>query len=327
MNPVILGLLAGIFLFALMGVGIAMLISSENKKKRHRMSIITGKKSIQDEGSDKDAQNRRRDSIARKLKEREDEEGEGKKKDNLASNLKQAGVEVTPNQFWIYSSITGFLFILMGKFVFNGGIVLVIALGVIGFFGLPRMILNKMIARRQKKFLEEFPDVLESMVRLLKSGMPVTEAISMAGREYDGPVGEEMMKMYDAQKIGVSLPEAALEAARRMPLTEMQMFATGISIQVQTGASLSDVLMNLSSVIRSRFKLKRKVKALSSEAKSSAMIIGSLPFLIGGGLYLIRPDYIGVLFTTTTGKIIMMGAAVWMGIGILVMKIMINFKI
>lgn len=327
MNPVILGLLAGIFLFAIIGVGIAVLISAENKKKQRKMSVITGQKRLSADKDDKDAQHRRRDSIARKLKEAQDQEKEGKKKDNLTSNLRQAGLEITPGQFWIYSAICSFLFLVLAKFAFGGGIVMILAMGIIGFFGIPRMVLNKLIARRQKKFLEDFPDVLESMVRLLKSGMPVTEAIAMAGREYEGPVGDEMTRMYEAQKIGVSLPEAALEASKRMPLTEMQMFATGISIQVQTGASLSDVLLNLSNVIRSRFKLKRKVKALSSEAKSSAMIIGSLPFLIGGGLYLIRPDYIGVLFTTTTGKVVMVGAAVWMAIGIFVMKIMINFKI
>lgn len=327
MNPVILGLLAGIFLFAIIGVGIAMLISAEGKKKKRKMSVITGQKMVAHTGDDKDAQHRRRDSIARKLKEAQEQEKEGKNKDNLTSNLRQAGLEITPGQFWIYSAVSCVLFMILAKFVFGGGLIIVMAMGIIGFFGIPRMVLNKLVARRQKKFLEDFPDVLESMVRLLKSGMPVTEAIAMAGREYEGPVGDEMTRMYEAQKIGVSLPEAALEASKRMPLTEMQMFATGISIQVQTGASLSDVLLNLSNVIRSRFKLKRKVKALSSEAKSSAMIIGSLPFLIGGGLYLIRPDYIGVLFTTTTGKVVMVGAAVWMAIGIFVMKIMINFKI
>lgn len=327
MNPVILGLLAIISLFALFGVGIAMLVSAENKKKRRKMSVITGQKRMVDDKGDKDAQHRRRDSIARKLKEAQDQEKDGKTKDNLTSNLRQAGLEITPAQFWIYSAVCCFIFMALAKFVFGGGLIMMMAMGIIGFFGFPRMLLNKLIARRQKKFLEEFPDVLESMVRLLKSGMPVGEAIAMAGREYEGPVGDEMTRMYEAQKIGVSLPDAALEASQRMPLTEMQMFATGISIQVQTGASLSDVLMNLSGVIRARFKLKRKVKALSSEAKSSAMIIGSLPFLIGGGLYLIRPDYIGVLFTTTTGKVVMICAAVWMAIGIFVMKIMINFKI
>jgi tight adherence protein B len=112
-----------------------------------------------------------------------------------------------------------------------------------------------------------------------------------------------------------------------VPLTEMQMLATGLSIQAQTGASLSEVLNNLAKVIRSRYRLRRKVAALSSEAKASAMIIGSLPFLVGSGLFLINPGYMDPLFETTAGKTILLAAACWMGIGIFIMKIMINFKI
>ena len=327
MNQFMIILLVGLLsLVAIVFVTI-LFLNAEKEKKQRRLSIITGKKQSFADKSNSDAQNRRRDAIAKKLKERQDEEKKGSNKDNLTSNIRQAGLEISPKQFWIYSAGSGLMFMIVSKIIFGMGAFGIVAFAIIGFFGFPRFILNKLIARRQKKFLEEFPDVLEAMVRLLKSGMPVTEAIAMAGREYSGPVGDEMMRIYEAQKIGVSMPDAALEASRRMPITEMQMFATGIAIQVQTGASLSDVLMNLSGVIRARFKLKRKVKALSSEAKSSAAIIGALPFLIGGGLYLIRPDYIGVLFTTTTGKVIMTGSAIWMCMGIFVMKIMINFKI
>ena len=118
-----------------------------------------------------------------------------------------------------------------------------------------------------------------------------------------------------------------MEATKRMPLTEMQMFATGLSIQAQTGSSLSEVLTNLANVIRSRFRLKRKIKALSSEAIASASIIGALPNIVAGGMYFINYDYISILFTNTTGKILLCGAIVWMLIGIMMMKAMINFKI
>ena len=124
-------------------------------------------------------------------------------------------------------------------------------------------------------------------------------------REFTGPMGEEMERIYDQQKIGVPLPEAVLEAAKRMPLTEMQMFATAIAIQTQTGSSLSEVLQNLAAVIRSRFALARKVKALSQEAKSSAAIIGALPVVVAGGMYFINREYIEVLFTDPTGKFLL----------------------
>jgi tight adherence protein B len=149
----------------------------------------------------------------------------------------------------------------------------------------------------------------------------------MAGKEFEGPMGEEMLLMYESQRVGMSLPEAAMMAARRMPITEMRLFATGMTIQQQTGASLSEVLLNLSSVIRARYKLRRKIQALSSEAKASAMIIGALPFLVGIGMYFLNPEYAMLLFTTPTGKFWMTGSMVWMGIGIFIMKAMINFKI
>jgi tight adherence protein B len=157
--------------------------------------------------------------------------------------------------------------------------------------------------------------------------MPVSEAILMISREYQGPGGEEMSRVYDKQKIGVALHEAALEATRRMPLPEMKMFATGLAIQAQTGSSLSEVLTNLANVIRARFRLKRKIKALSSEAVASASIIGSLPCLVALGLYFVNREYIMILFTTPFGKVLVVCAVVWMLIGIFVMKIMINFKV
>jgi tight adherence protein B len=198
---------------------------------------------------------------------------------------------------------------------------------VTALFGIPRFVLRHLILKRQKKFLMEFADALEAMVRLLKAGMPVSEAVLMVSREFTGPVGEEMSRVYDKQKIGVPLHEAALEACKRMPLPEMQMFATGLSIQAQTGSSLSDVLTNLAGVIRARFKLKRKIKALSSEAISSAGIIGALPLVVSFGLWAVNPGYIEILFISPTGKMLLTGAVIWMGLGVLVMKQMINFKI
>ena len=149
----------------------------------------------------------------------------------------------------------------------------------------------------------------------------------MVAREFTGPIGEEMGRIFDQQKIGVSLPEAVLDCARRIPLAEVQMFATAVTIQAQTGSSLSDVLEGLAKVIRARFRLRRKVQALSSEAKSSAMIIGALPVVVATGMYFINPEYVSVLFTEPKGKLMLFGAISWMGCGVFCMKIMINFKV
>lgn len=314
-----------LIVLVVVGMIIAIMVNNEAERKRKTLSVIRGGSASEKTESKDDIQNKRRAEIAKKLKE-SGEIGGSQKKSNLKMSLAQAGLEIEMKHYWIGSLISGLVCVALAFFL-SGQIFLVIMAGIIGFMGLPRLFVKRKIKKRQKQFLEEFPDALEAMVRLLKAGMPVTEAIAMASREFTGPVGDEMSRMYDAQRIGVSLPDAALDGARRMPITEMQMFSTAIAIQTQTGASLGEVLQNLADVIRSRFKLKRKVQALSSEAKSSAMIIGALPFLVGGGLFAINPEYMDLMINTLPGKIMLVGSAVWMCIGIMVMKVMINFKV
>jgi tight adherence protein B len=329
MNPLILSIGAGIVILILTGIGVALNVSGKKARAQRAMTVIKGHAATAVEKKGKgNEQDRRRNELAKKLKEQEDEiVGKKKKKEGLPDKLVQAGMKISAKQFWLFSVIFAVALTLVVKLVLNASAFSTLMAFIVGLIGLPRMFLKRKIKKRQKKFLEEFADALESMVRLLKAGMPVTEAIAMAGREFVGPVGDEMSRIYDEQKVGVSLPEAVLGSARRMPITEMQMFATGIAIQQQTGASLSEVLTNLAGVIRARYKLARKVKALSSEAKSSAGIIGSLPFLICGGMYLINPDQVLILFTTTAGKVMLICAGIWMSLGILCMKMMINFKV
>ena len=329
MSSVVL-IMALLIILVVVGMVVALMKSNEGARKQRALAVIKGQ-AVPDAGaggrSEKDAQNRRRAEIAKKLKESGEQEEEDKKKNTIALMIEQAGMSISVKQFWIGSAIFSVVAMAVAKFLLGGSFFVVLMVGVTGFFGIPRLYIKRKMGKRQKKFLKEFGEALEAMVRLLKAGMPVTEAIKMAGREFEGPVGDEMSRIYDAQKVGITLPDAVRAAARRMPITEMQMFATAVTIQQQTGSSLSDVLLNLAGVIKARFRLKRKVQALSSEAKSSAMIIGALPFLIGGGLYAINPDYIGILFTSTTGHVLLIGAAVWMGMGILCMKMMINFKV
>jgi len=310
----------------ILGMTAAIIVNNANTKKQRALAVIRGQ-SFGDAqpGTARDEQERRRAEIAKKLKEKTDGEDK-KKKATIAAMLEQAGLSVSVRKFWLFSLLFA---ILCGGGAALAGMSPLVAcfLFITGLLGVPRMFVKNRIKRRQKKFLMEFADALEAMVRLLKAGMPITEAIAMAAREFEGPVSEEMTRIYEAQKVGISLPEAALSAARRMPITEMQMFATGLAIQSQTGSSLSEVLLNLAKVIRARFRLKRKVQALSAEAKASAMIIGSLPFLIGSGLYFINPEYMDPLFFSTTGRFLMAASAVWMGMGIFVMKAMINFKV
>lgn len=308
------------------GIVSALILVNQNEKRKRLMNVVRGGHSSDDKKSKISEQDQRRSDLAKKLKDTEDDKPQ-KKGLTLNDMLQQAGLaNTTAKQFWIYSVICGVVTTFLAK-IFGFSTFIVAMAAIIGLLGLPRLFLKMKIKSRQKKFMDDFADALESMMRLLKAGMPVSEAIKMVAREYTGPMGEEMERIFEQQKIGVPLPEAVLEASKRMPLTEMQMFATAIAIQTQTGSSLSEVLQNLASVIRSRFKLKRKVHALSSEAKSSAMIIAALPLVVGGGMYFINREYIEVLFTDPTGNFLLGASIAWMLVGVVVMRQMINFKV
>ena len=320
-------IMAVIIVLAVAGTIVAVMMNREAEKKQRAMSVIAGQGVVvkDSEANDVDEQNKRRAELAKKLRDEKEEEKQ-KSKTTLSMMLEQAGVSWSVAQYWIFSVISMVCFVGAAFFMGQTPMIIVFA-AIIGLLGFPRFVIKKMTAKRQKNFLMEFPDALEATVRLLKAGMPVSEAISMIAKEFDGPVGQEMGRIYDQQKIGVPLHEAAQECMRRMPLAEMQMFATGLSIQAQTGSSLSEVLMNLSGVIRARFKLKRKIKALSSEAIASAGIIASLPVIVTTGMYFLNYEYLEVMFTTKTGNMMMYGAIGWMGVGVLIMKQMINFRV
>ena len=313
-----------LIIFLFIGMVALIYFNAKAEKRRKTLDIIGGN-SFFEKGKGGSEQDQRRAHLARKLKESGSEE-DFEKTNKLAEFIAQAGYDFSTQKFWLssvtLSAFATFVFYIMGFSIFVMAMV-----AIIFFFGVPRLFLRLSAKSRQKKFMEDFADALESMTRLLKAGMPVSEAIKMVAREFSGPLGEEMDRVFDQQKIGVPLPEAILAAARRMPLPEMQMFATAVAIQAQTGSSLSEILQNLAGVIRARFRLRRKVQALSSEAKSSAMIIGALPCVVALGMYFINPEYIEILFTDPTGKFLLGGAVSWMSVGIIVMRQMINFKV
>lgn len=307
----------------MVGIGIVYVMHDKASRQK-RIALVQG--GMQVGAVSDNNQNHRRHAISDKLKkDKQGQEGETPKA-TTADQLAQAGLKISVKQYWLMT-IMGALALSALLFVMGQPPVLVICGFITALFGLPKLLLKKMASSRQAKFLEDFPDLLEAVVRLLKAGMPVSEAVAMSAKEFEGPAGEEMAIMYDQQKIGIPLHEAAKEACHRMPLTEMNMFATSLAIQAQTGSSLSDVLMNLSGMIRARFRLKRKVKALSSEAVASAGIIGALPVLVATGMYFTNREYIQILFDDSFGNVLLIGAVVWMGLGIITMKIMINFKV
>lgn len=314
----------------LIGAGVSMSISRKQQARNRTLAIITRDK--QATGSKEESKDKQlakaRDQLEKRLKEAGKQEAAHKQdKTSVKEKMQQAGIEAPVSRFWLGSAISCVVMFIMVKFVFSLGILSVVLLTFTAFFGLPRLYLSIKAKRRQKKFLEELPDALDACVRLLQAGMPMTEAIAMVSREYTGPLRDEMQRIYDNQKIGVPLGQAAYETAKRIPLTEVHMFATALQIQSETGSSLSEVLTNLSGVIRARFRLKRKIQALSQEAKSSAAIIGALPILVTFGLWCVNPRYMEPLLFTAKGHIYLWGCGIWMSLGILVMRQMINFKI
>jgi tight adherence protein B len=323
--------LSAMLLVLLLGGILAATLNRKQEQRSRALAVITRDKTAaaggKDESKDKQLA-RQRDAIAKKLKEAsKEDENEKKDKVSIKEKMQQAGIEAPVSRFWLWS--TGFALVtLVFLKLFTGlATISVIFITFTAFLGMPRLYLSRKAARRQKKFLEELPDALDACVRLLQAGMPMSEAIAMVAREYTGPLREEMTRIYENQKIGVPLGQAAYEVSKRIPLTEVHMFATALQIQSETGSSLSEVLTNLSGVIRARFRLKRKIQALSSEAKSSAAIIGALPPLVTFGLWAVNPKYMEPLLFTAKGHIYLAGCCLWMSLGILVMKQMINFKI
>ncbi len=193
--------------------------------------------------------------------------------------------------------------------------------------GLPHFFIGAKIARRQKKFLELFPDAIDLMVRGLRSGLPVTETIVTVGREMEEPVGSEFRQISETVRLGET-PEAAVsQAVDRTGLSELHFFVTALSVQRETGGNLTETLENLSDVLRKRRQMKLKVKAMSSEARASAMIIGALPFVMFGLIYAVNKDYVMKLFIDPRGTLMLGFGLIMMVVGILVMVKMVRFEV
>jgi len=238
----------------------------------------------------------------------------------------QAGLTWTKQAFLIGSVAFG---LMLGFFVFvlNGDPIVAAGSVAVGIFGIPNWALSFLRKRRINKFIEEFPGAIDVIIRGVKAGLPVADCFRMIASEGQEPVKSEFRRIVESQTIGLSIGEAVERFADRVPVSEASFFSIVINIQQKAGGNLSEALTNLSRVLRDRKKMKGKVKAMSSEAKSSAGIIGSLPFLVGGAVYLTTPSYMMVLFTTNIGKIIIACGLLWMGIGIFIMRKMINFDI
>jgi tight adherence protein B len=268
----------------------------------------------------------RRRQVSDTLKELENRQKQ-REKISMRLRLQRAGLDIEPRVFWIASLICG---VVVGGSIWamapNLSIIVPLLGAFVGALGLPRWILARLTKRRQYKFIDEFANAIDVIVRGVKSGLPLVECLNIIARESPQPIAAEFTELVEQQRVGVPLAEAFDRMMLRMPLPEVRFFAIVLAIQQQAGGNLSEALGNLSGVLRDRKRLQAKVRALSAEAKASAAVLGALPFVVMALVYITTPSYIALLWSTKFGQFLLVAAGFWMTCGILVMRKMINFK-
>ncbi len=303
-------------------------IQRENTTDR-RVGMVQGTSvdSIAQQRSRAANSSRRRKSVQETLKEVEEREkarAKHSKAPPLKLRMEQAGLSWSRRTFIIISLVCGFVFYVIA---WIGGLPLyaAAAIGVAGLLGLPRWIVNFLRKRRIAKFLDEFANAMDVIVRGVKAGLPLNDCIRIIAEEFAEPVKSEFKHIAETQALGVTLADAVSKLPERVPVPETNFFAIVVSIQQRAGGNLAEALNNLSRVLRERRQMKGKIKAMSMEAKASAAIIGILPVVVMTMVYLTSPEYIMLLFRVPIGNVILGFAAFWMFLGIMVMRKMINF--
>lgn len=330
MNPMLLAIAALLGCVMLGGLGFvfagsggsggkalkrAQALSAQGRAERSRVA----RKETQALTSDQ-----RRKQIQAQVKEAE--RNARRSKVTIEARLRQAGLTTSVRTFWLASLGVALVAALL-TIVLRQSLLIAAGVGFCAGLGLPRWVVGYLAARRMKSFTSEFANAVDIIVRGVKSGLPVHDCLKIIGKECSAPLGPEFQRLMENIGMGLTFDQALEKMYERMPTAELRFFAIVMSIQQKAGGNLAEALGNLSTVLRSRKLMREKIKAMSSEATASAGIIGSLPpgvMLIVG---LTTPPYIAVMFTDPRGHLMLMGGALWMGIGIFVMKKMIDFKI
>ena len=298
------------------------LLSGEKQAETRRASVAK-REPVAKRQNDRNQRSRReqvegslKDLEARRLKE---------SKVPLSVRLTQAGLaDWTEQRFYMVSAVLALVFFAGAWFV-GGGLLGATGLAFAAGLGLPRWGLGFLKKRREKKFLAALPDAVDVIVRGIKAGLPLFESIKVVAADAPEPLRSEFLAIIETQAIGIPLGEACQRLYERMPVPEANFFGIVVAIQQKSGGNLSEALGNLSKVLRDRKKMAEKIQAMSMEAKASAGIIGSLPPIVMILVYLSTPGYISLLWTNPTGQLMLVGCVIWMSIGIMVMKKMINF--
>lgn len=297
------------------------LLSGEKRAEKRQQALV----GVSDRRVDRVSAVNRRDQVAQSLKEIETRE-KARHKVSMETRLLQAGLTWSKRRFFVFSAVVAVVvaFLLL---VFSGSPQLALVGLLIGGLGLPRWFLSYRRKKRTARFVLELPNALDVVVRGIKSGLPLNDCIRMIAAEAQEPLRSEFRTVVETQTLGLSLADALFKLHERIPVPETNFVAIVISIQQKSGGNLSEALGNLSRVLRDRKRMADKVQAMSMEAKASAAIIAALPFIVALLTYLSSPQYIELLWKTQAGQVGLMGSAVWMLLGVLVMKKMISFDI
>ena len=294
---------------------------SGERKAEQRMQSVTKTEPLA--RVSRGPQKSRRDLVESSLKDF-DERHKKSKRVPISVRITRAGLSWSKRQFIIISAFIGLIMAFLG-FLSGTGLLGAAGLGFAGAFGFPRWLLSFLRKRREAKFIDGLADAVDIIVRGVKAGLPLGDCIKMITMEAPEPLKTEFRLIMETQAIGIPLGEACGKLYERTPLPEANFFGIVVAIQQKAGGNLSEALGNLSKVLRDRKKMRAKIQAMSQEAKASAAIIGALPIAVMILVYITSPQYISLLFTHPTGHIMLAGSAVWMTMGVLVMKKMINF--
>ena len=306
---------------AIAGVGYALiypLLTGEARAEKRVQSIAKSTKV-----ATKGPQRSRRDQVSQAL-EQIDQRAKGERKLTLQMRFDQAGVNWT-RQTYVVVCIACAIGLGAAMYVVGKSVLLALAGMFIGAVGMPLWILSFKRKRRMEVFMKEFPNAVDVIVRGLRAGLPLNDCVRIIGQEAAEPVKGEFRTSQESMAVGITLPDAMGELYTRVPVSEVNFFAIVLQIQARSGGNLSEALNNLSKVIRERRKMKMKIQAVSMEAKASAMIIGSLPPFVAVAVFLTSPKYIEQLWTTQAGQVATFCCLLWMTVGVLIMKKMINF--
>jgi|LauGreDrversion4_2_1035121.scaffolds.fasta_scaffold130144_1 tight adherence protein B len=316
-----IGILLGVASVGGIAYALVLPYFSGELKAESRQQAVVGKAAQEGRpASKKDRDAARRKQIESAL----DITSSAKRKMSLATRIGQAGLNLSESQYFMFCAGCGLVIGLLTLFI-SASLFMGLLGALIGAVGVPTWMLAYLRKKRLEKFGADFAGAIDVIVRGIKAGLPVSECIKIVGNEAPEPLATEFRGLVESQQMGMTMSEAVERMAQRIPTPEANFFAIVITVQQKTGGNLSEALGNLSRVLRERKKMRGKIRAMATEATASAAIIGSLPFIVTILIYVTSPDYIKLMWTTPTGKVVLVAAGMWMSCGIAVMRKMINF--